>query len=718
MSETSATFSEAWYRVANQRLYLRPGLRIRRQSFRGQSWFVLENPLSNQFFRLRPVAYEFVARLRPDRTVEEVWKECLNHFPDEAPGQEAVIQLLSQLYHASLLQYSMAEDARQLFQRYEKTRQRETRSRLLNIMFMRFPLLDPDRFLVRTLPAIGKLISPLGALIWMAVIAAAIKVGIDHFSELWAQGQGLLAPGNLVLLYAAIIVTKTCHEFGHAYFCRRFGGEVHVLGIMLLIFTPIPYMDATSSWGFRSRWQRMLVGGAGMIVELFIAALAMFVWANTGQGVVHSLAYNMMFVASVSTLIFNLNPLLRFDGYYMLSDLLEIPNLHQRALRQLKHGVERYVFGVKQSQSPAQSRSEAGWLACFGITSGLYRIFVFASILLFVADQYLLLGLLMAVVCSVSWIVTPLYKLVSYLASSPRLARTRWRAIGAAMALLSGVFVLFQFIPLPHHFRAPGVLNAREWTHVVNESAGVVSEISAKPGSRVAPGQALILLKNPQLTIEWEGARARIEEIQARILQARQAAAPNLKPLNRLLESAQLNVKRLEADLAALTIRARQDGVWIAPRLEESIGRWIDQGTDLGLVVDSSEFQFLAPVGQEDGDRLFDQRILGAEIRLAGRPDLAVPVREFHVIPAEKRQLPSAALGWASGGPVAVASDDPQGQQTIEPFFEVRAEVASIPEATLWHGWSGQIRFSLPSEPLLPRWIRKLQQLLQKRYQW
>ena len=162
MSDALSTFSESWHRVAGQRLSLRPSVRARRQTFRGEPWVVLDDPFNNQFYRLRPEAYEFVARLGPDRTVEEAWRECIERFPGNAPGQEAVIQLLSQLYHANLLHYPTATDASALFERQRKQAQRETRSRLLNIMFARFPLLDPDRFLVRTLPVVGKLISPAG----------------------------------------------------------------------------------------------------------------------------------------------------------------------------------------------------------------------------------------------------------------------------------------------------------------------------------------------------------------------------------------------------------------------------------------------------------------------------------------------------------------------------------------------------------------------------
>src|SRR6266542_3390022 len=329
MAATSSTFSESWHRIANQRLWLRADVRIRRQNFRGERWFVIENPLTNEFFRLTPAAYAFAGRLDPTRAVEAVWRECLEKFPDEAPGQEEVVQLLAQLYFANLLQYDRGTNSAELFERFKKRQQREWRARLLNIMFIRFPLLDPDRFLVRTLPVAGRLITVFGSILWLAVIVAGLKVAADNCQALKQQGQGLLAPGNLPLLYVGLVIIKTIHEFGHAYFTRKFGGEVHVMGVMLMIFTPVPYVDVSSSWAFRSRRRRLLVGAAGMMVELFFAALLAFVWAYSGQGALHSLAYNMMFVASVSTILFNANPLLRFDGYYMLSDLVEIPNRAQ-----------------------------------------------------------------------------------------------------------------------------------------------------------------------------------------------------------------------------------------------------------------------------------------------------------------------------------------------------------------------------------------------------
>ncbi len=715
--ERSRTFSESWHRVASQKIFLRPGVEVQRQQFRGERWIVLRNVLSNQFFRLRPEAYEFVARLQPDKTVEEVWQECLERFPDAAPGQEAVVQLLAQLYHANLLQYQLAPDAEQLFQRQRKRQQAEMGMRWLNIMFMRFPLLDPDRFLVRTLPWVGKLISPAGFVLWLVAIIWGIKTAIDHSPELMSQSQGILAPGNLAWLYLGMVIIKTIHEFGHAYFCRKFGGEVHTMGVMLMIFTPMPFVDASSSSGFRERKHRILVGAAGMIVELFVAALATVVWARTAPGVLHSVLFNMMFVASVSTLLFNLNPLMRFDGYYIFSDWLEIPNLNQRATGLLKFWIERDGFGVKGDRNPSRSRSEAGWLATYGVTALVYRTVVFAGIIWFIAGQWLLLGLLMAVACLITWLVVPIVKLIQYLASNPKLERTRSRAIAVVVGTVAVLLILLGVIPFPYHFRASGVIQAKEWSQVIAEAPGEVAELLAKPGQTVGVGQPLVQLANPELLIELAGAKVQKQEIESRLLAAMQRDSASVQPLQKRLESSVKLIERLEKERENLVIRARHAGIWIAPGGEQLNQRWLKRGTPLGLVVNPAGFEFSATVMQEDVNRIFQREFPQAEVRLPGEAQNIAIVTQFRVVPGEQQTLPSPALGWASGGDVAVNLKEKSGQQAAEPFFSVVGQFQSASNVTLLHGRTGKVRFQLPNEPLLPRWFRRLGQMLQKRFQ-
>jgi putative peptide zinc metalloprotease protein len=509
----------------------------------------------------------------------------------------------------------------------------------------------------------------------------------------------------------------TLHEFGHAYACRKFGGQVHTMGIMLMLLTPIPYVDASSSWAIRSRWERALVGAAGMIVEIFIAALAVMVWANTGPGLINSLAYNIMFIASVTTLLFNLNPLLRFDGYYILSDLLDIPSLHTRSVRQLRHLCERHLFGYAKSTSPARSRKEAGWLTAFALASGAYKIFLLFAITLFIADRFLLAGLIMAVICIVTMGIIPIVRFGKYLLHSPHLERHRGRAIGVTLGSLAVVFAVLQWVPVWHSFRAPGILKADSFAEVSSASAGRLYELLVPSGSEVKAGQVLYRMTDPELQNRLSLADAEVREIGARYRRALLVSSAELETLTAYLASVEQRRSRLQQQQLDLEVKAPIDGTWIAPDIAERNGQWIPRGRQTGHVVDGRAFNFSAVVPQSEVSRLFSGQVRTASVRLRGQGERDIPVSGLRYIPADREQLPSAALGWFSGGDIAVTGGDASGRTAAEPFFEVIADLDAESGAQFFHGSSGRIRFSLPAEPLLPRWVRSFRQLLQKRYQ-
>ena len=717
MLKSGRTFSESWHRVAGLRVSLRPTVEMRRQYFRGEKWYVLQDPFNNQFFRIRPSAYEFLTRLRADKTVEEVWQDCLDRNPEEAPGQEDLIQLLVQLHYANLLYSDTPAASAKLFERYKKRRKREIQSKLLSIMFIRIPLFDPERILRKLSPVIKYLISPGAALIWFAVVVLALKNVADHFDEVWDQAQGIIAPDNLFLLYLGMVIVKSIHEVGHAFVCKKYGGEVHTMGVMLLIFTPLPYMDATSSWAFRSRWHRALVGAAGMIVEIFVAALATFVWVKTGAGILHNLAYNMMFIASVSTVLFNINPLLRFDGYYILSDVLDLPNLHTRATRHLRHLVEHYLFGVRQSLSPSESLKESFWLSTFGVLSGIYRVVVFTGIILFVADKFLLIGVLMALICVVSWGIVPLFRLFVYLTSNQRLARNRPRAIAASAAMI--VFVVFAVgvIPFPNRFRAPGVVEAVQNVKVMNEVAGYVRTVNMLSGQLVAAQTPLLTLSNHELELEIESTAAQLEETNVMLRRSLFQETADLKPLQKRLKAIESRMKDLEEQKESLVVRARKPGIWVSPEINNLIGSWLPRGQNFGEIVNTESFMFTAVVSQDDAANLFAEEINKAEVRIFGEAGENIDVSTYQIIPFQHEKLPSAALGWLGGGEVAVSMSDESGLQTAEPFFQIYAYLKAPHEATLMHGRSGKLRFTMNPKPLLYQWVSSLRQLLQRRYQ-
>ncbi len=711
------TFSESWHRVAKETVYLRATVRVGRQTFRGERWMVIEDPVDNKFFRVRPVAWEFLARLSPSRTVGQAWEEVLRLFPEEAPGQSEVVALLSQLYRANLLFYPSAEDGAMLFDRQRKRKSRELRAKILGILFTRIPLVDPDRFLVRTLPWVGWLISPFGLVLWLFTLGFAGKVLVDNYEAFFAQGRSVLAPDNLILLYGGLVFTKLLHELGHAYFCRRFGGEVHTLGVMLLVFTPIPYMDATSSWGFRRARERVWVGLAGMVVEIFVAALALFVWAATGPGTLNSFAYNMVFVASVTTIFFNANPLLRFDGYYIMSDLAGLPNLHQRSAAHLKHIWKRYVYGVKSSKSPASAPGERRWFVGFGILSNIYRILVFAGILLFIADQFLILGLLMLLMGIIGWVVRPIVQFLNYLVTSPELDRVRGRAMLSTGFIFGGLIWFLVFVPFPSHFRAQGVVQAVERKDLVVKAAGTVTAAPILESRRAEGGALLLALENPESLATREVLRSRIQSAEARLVRARHRAPGEIAAIESRLELLGEQLREVEDSLRNLDIYAEAEGELALYEQNLIPGSWLARGTTIGRLLNPKDFEFLVAVRQEEGFGLFDGGRSTGTVRLRGQADSSIPVKDFAVIPGGQQRLPSPVLGARFGGEVAVVMDDPMGVRAAEPFYLVRISLPKREAVAYADGQIGTLRLLVGREPLMPKWWRQFRQLLQRRYQ-
>lgn len=708
-------FSEHWYRVQNQRVALRPGVRTRRQVFRGEVWRVLYDPFSHQFFRLRPAAYEFVARLSPKRGVEEVWKECLEIMPDEAPGQGEVIQLLAQLYLANLLQLDLPPDAVQFFERYRKRKTRERMSYLSYIMFARFPLFDPDDLLNRLKPYAKFLFSRLGALVWFAVVGMAVKTAIDNAGALMDESQGVLDPGNLFLLYGSLIFIKALHEFGHGLACKRHGGEVHTMGIMLMIFTPIPYVDATASWAFRERRKRMLVGAGGMIFELFVAAIATFVWANTQPGTLNAVAYNLMFIASVSTLLFNANPLLRYDGYYLLSDLLDIPNLYQRSQQQLRYLAESKLLGKKNQRPASPFRGEQITLAVYGVLSGLYRLVVFGGIILFVSRRFLLAGLVMAAICVSTWIILPAFRYIHYLLTDPSLDRNRFRAISVSAAVAALVVALVGWVPFPSSFAAPGTIVAAPFTEVAALTDGTLTGIESASTEVVGEGDVLVRLDDPEWRFDQASEQAVLRHTDALYRRALHQATADLDIVRDHRAVMLQRLDRLQLQKERQQVRAPLGGTWVAGSLDDLFGIWVERGSVLGYVIHPENRQFVAVISQDEARWLFDEAgVRRARVRLRGAAHKPMEIQGLRVIPAEQRTLPSPALGWYGGGEVAVRQDGRDGTEAARSFFEIRADLPVVEEISVLHGRTGRIRFRIAPESIWTQATRRVRQLMRK----
>ncbi len=719
-SASGRTYSDAWHRVAGVRACLRSSVRAHRQTFRGEEWVVLRDSLGSEFFRVTADAYAFLSRLSQNRTVDEVWNDLIEAEPELALTQEEVVQLLGQLHLSNLLQFDRGAAAASLFERHRQRRGREIKAMLLGFLSIKLPLVDPDRWLEKVMPAIRLLWGPVGATAYALLILLGLKALVDESDHLFQQSAGLLAPANLGLLYIGLVLAKLVHEFGHAAACKRYGGEVHKMGVMFLMFAPLPYMDATASWGFRSRAHRMAVGVSGVLSELAVAAVAALIWAHTAPGVVNALAYNVIFVASVSTMLFNLNPLMRFDGYHMLVDFLDVPNLFQRSRDQLKYLAEHWVLGLKSAQPAARTPNEAFLLPLYGVVSLGYWVALMSTIIFFIAEQYLDLGVALAWIMFFSVVVLPVFKFGQYLLTSPRLQHQRTRALTTTGVLMALSFVFLAAVPLPDRVRVKGVLQATHSRELYSDSGGALVALLSRPGTWVQAGQPLARLENPELVFEIQSTQQQREQLLAQELQAISNVVANFEPLQRQREAIEQKLAELLRQQEALTLLAPIEGIWSASELDASHGQWIARGGSLGTVVDEREWRFVAVLPQIS-THLFEAGVERTEIRIRGQQEFNLLSSKTEVMPFEQGQLPSPALGMAGGGEIAVQSSDPKGLAAAEPFFRVHAQLPpgeSMDADALrhLHGRVGTMRITLPNAPLLFQWERGLRQYFQRKF--
>jgi len=720
------TFHEAWYRVARLRPRLLASVQVYRQHFRGQMWYVLENPANNKFSRMSTDAYHFIAMLDGRRTVADVWHTCSEQLGDRAPTQGEVIQLLGQLYSSNLLYAEMAPDTESLFNRYRIRIRREIQGFFTNLLFIRIPLLDPDHFLDRWVGIFGRFFSLIGLMLWLIVISAGLYFVISNIRELVYQSSDVLAPGNLVLLYLSMVLIKVFHEFGHAFVCKKFGrlngsgGQVHVMGVMFLVFVPLPYVDASSAWAFRKKWHRAIVGMSGVMVELFAAAIATIVWANTSTGTLHIIAYNIIFVASISTLLFNGNPLLRFDAYYVLSDLVEIPNLSQRSKSYIYYLIKKYCWKVRGVRNPAHSWGEKVWFVFYGIASTAYRVFICIRILLFLNDrlpeELFILVPFFATSAIIAWVLVPLGKFIRYLATSGELARVRGRAVGSTLGSLTLIAACTGILRVPDYCRVEGIVEPVDLAIVHVESDGFVSDFLPS-GQIVSPdGNSLIEAVNPELEAEKKSllAELRVLQTRRRIAETREIAAAQI--LSEQIEALEEKIARVDFELSSLHLQPTLTGTWVSPDIEKVRGMYLRRGQQIGFVANLDNVLIRATAGQALAAMLVEQAFKHLEIRVKKQPDVMLTGEIEKIFPAGLEVLPSEALGYAVGGSMATLSQDPRGIRTAEKFFEIRIRPDPDSSVRLLTGQRVVARIQLRPKPLAVQWWLFLRQLFQRRF--
>jgi len=711
----AAFLSPLWYRLAPLRPRLKAQARVRRQRFRGEVWYVVQDPASGRFNRFSPQTWQLLGLMDGRRSMDEVWQAALEQLGDDTPGQEEVIRLLSQLHAADLLHCEANPDSAELFERFARHERQRRSSKWKSPFAIRIPLWDPDRFLGRTLHVARPLFGWFGALVYCAAMGFGIAAAALHWPELTENlADRVLATHNLLLLWLCFPVIKLAHELGHGYATKLGGGEVHEMGLMLLVFTPVPYVEASAANGFRSKWRRALVGAAGMLVETFIAAAAMLVWVAAEPGLVRALAFNIMLIAGVSTVVFNANPLLRFDGYYILSDLIEIPNLAQRANRYWRYLAERYLFRFHDAEKPQLAPGELGWLAFYAPAALVYRTMVLVAIVFFIAAEWFFIGVALAIWGVVSMFVLPAGKFLAYLGSLPRRGRARKRAFIACGAVAAALVLIAAAVPVPSRVVTEGVVWLPEEAHVRAGADGFVRTVIASPGKEVRPGERLVESHDPLIVAQLAVAGARVDELEARLDQQRFAERVQAEITRQELASELAVRERLLERAARLTARSAVSGAFVLARADDLPGRFVRQGELLGYVTQEGRRIVRAVVSQDDID-LVRSRLVRADVRLAERIDQVYPAALVREVPAARDELPSSALSSQGGGALAADPRDPRGARSMASTFQFDLELPREARGAAYGG-RAYVRFVLEPEPLAMQGYRRLRQAFLSRF--
>ncbi len=689
-------------------------MQIHRQVFRDKEWFVLQDHFTGRFHRISPEAYFVIGLMDGKRTMGDIWDAACLHLGDSIPTQDEVINLLSQIHQFDGLQSDLPPDMKDLSQRNMREKRTKLLSYLASPTSLKFHLFDPDTFLTKSLPLIQPLLGWFGLLCWVAIVFYGLLLAGIHWSELTADvTDKVLSLENVFILSLVYPIIKVIHEFGHAYTVKRWGGEVHDMGIMFLVFMPIPYVDATSSYSFRNKYQRILVGAAGIMLELFLAALAIIVWTNVGPGAVRSIAYNVMIIGGVSTVLMNGNPLIRYDAYYILSDFLEIPNLGARSNEYLGYFVKRRLLGIQELSSTARTPGEACWLAAYGIASFVYRIFIMTAITLFIAGKFFVVGTIIAIWTVISFIVFPLTKLVRHISSDPLMRRYRARAILAGVAVSGLVLGVAVGVPIPSYTVVEGVVWVPEESQVFAGADGFVIKVLATPNTRVHRGEPLILCEAPKLDKDVNVLRANLQEVEARYQLSRATDRAATGVLRDELEKARAELARARERSGGLIIRSPSDGVFLLPLAEDLPGRYVKKGTPLGYAVDFSKSVVRIAV-DPDYVELIRNKTQKVEGRLAGNLETIIPATVVRDVPAASKELPSLALSVSGGGTIAM---DPNESKKPQSFIKHFMFDVILPGATFSRvGERAFIRFDHYPETLAMRCYRNIRRVLIKRF--
>lgn len=645
-------------------LKLRQDLNFRYQHYGDDAYYLIEDPVDGEFYQIGLTEYALLRKLDGATTLDDIAASSAHEF------NPLEVKLLGSWLVQSRLAYMQDPDSKSWHLAPNTAEKRQRMMRLLNPIFIRLPLGSPDRLLDAALPWFRWMLGWPFFLLWLLIVitgAYQIAANADAFAE---SANSLLSVHNILWMAIAWTLIKTIHELFHGLVCKKYGGYIHEAGVFLILFTPLGgFVNASSAWRFSSKWQRIHVSVAGMFIELLLAGIGAWLWAYSEPGPLNYIAYNMIVIAGIGTLAFNANPLMRFDGYYVLADILDIPNLYTSGQKYIRYLGKHYIGGRDTVFPPAGPK--AGFVKVYGIAAFLWRIMIMLSIILMASLISQGVGVVMASVGLFFWIGMPFIMLILSLRKDPQSKFVIARLLSFLAVIGVLLALLLTQVEWSRHLSAPAVLDYADAEVVRAETPGFIRVLHVEIGEQVKSGQILAELENPELVMQRDNLRLEIERLEIKrqhYFKQNQLSEYQLE--QEKITELQTKLRDLEGRVAALSLQAPRDGTVIADQeLALLQDQYLRRGQELLTLGDPQQIEVRLSIGQDDIDYFRAHQGKLAEVYLERTPLKPVLAHLDKVKPAADRRIQSLALTAVGGGPLDVQpsrneSSPDQGRET------------------------------------------------------
>lgn len=718
---------------------VRTDLQAKRSQYLGRNYWVIKDPIGLKYYRFQDEENAILNMFDGYHSLDDIKERFEKEFPPQKITLEEIQNFMGMLHSSGLIIAGVPNQGHELLKRRKKKRRQELFAAYSNILCIRFKGFDLDWLLKAMLPYVRWFYHPVTVACFLCLMLCALSLVLVEFDQFRGRLPGFkqfFGPSNLFLLSLTLGVTKILHEFGHGLTAKYFGGECHEMGIMILVLTPCLYCNVSDSWMLPSKWHRIAIGIGGVYVECCLAAICTFLWWFSTPGLVNYICLNIMFISSVSTILFNINPLLRYDGYYILADLLEIPNLRQKATKIMTRKCSEWFLGMEQQDDPFLPQKNQLLFAVYSVAAVCYRWVITASILYFVHRVFksyglLILGQIIAAMSLYSLIVMPLWKVAKFFWVPGRIYKVKKKNFYISLAGLAILVACFFYVPLPYTVYVPMMTELRPDESssriYVSSVGGQLVQLNVAPGDTVEKGDVLAVLRNRELDLNIINTMGEIDQTKKRIallkrlmiLSGDGRSGANIEPLEKSVATAEKQLASLQKDYEKLTLRApisgmvvspdwrparpspggRLPGWWGSPMEERNMNAFLEPNTHFCSVGDPQKMQAVLIVDQKRIEFVnLDQDV---DIMLKEFPGHVIKGKVLELESRQMDRMPKQ-LSNKGGGDVPCTSEPDGTEIPAEPSYRVNVLIDN-PDESIRIGTTGWAKIHVRPQTLFAR---------------